>query len=250
MRTFGRGFVTPGLIIGSVLVLIFVEPDRGATILLGAVTGIMLIVAGTRLWYILPPLPIAAVALAYALWNDEVRRRRILSWLDPEHHKQDAGYQVWHSLVALGSGGWQGLGLGNGRQKLGFVPEHHTDFILSVIGEELGLIATLGVLVAFAVIVLCGVQIARRASDTFGFLLATGITFLIGLQAAINIGVVTSALPNKGLPLPFVSYGGSNLLLMMTCFGLLVSIARHAGSSGQRLSRSDLRDDLQTTAGS
>ena len=131
-------------------------------------------------------------------------------------------------MLALGAGGWMGLGLGNGRQKRGFVPEHHTDFILSIIGEELGLIATLLVVLAFLIIVVCGLYIAYRARDTFGLLLAVGITLLIGLQAAINIGVVTSALPNKGLPLPFISYGGSNLLAMLACVGLLLSVARRA----------------------
>jgi cell division protein FtsW len=137
-------------------------------------------------------------------------------------------------MIALGAGGWTGLGLGNGRQKLGFVPEHHTDFILSIIGEELGLIATLLVVAAFIVIVICALYIALKAPDTFGLLLGSGITFLIGFQAFINIGVVTSALPNKGLPLPFISYGGSNLLLMLTCTGLLLSIARHAPVSDGR----------------
>ena len=227
MRSFWRGLVVPALIIAAVLSLIFVEPDRGTTILLTTVGGMMLILAGTRLWFIAPPLVCGAVALSYCLWHDEVRRRRILSWLDPEDHKQDAGYQVWRSMVGIGSGGIDGVGLGNGRQKA-FVPEHHTDFIFSVVGEELGLIATLATVAAFVAVVICGVYIARRSRDTFGFLLASGITFLIGLQAAINIGVVTGALPNKGLPLPFISYGGSNLLLMLTCVGLLVSVARQA----------------------
>jgi len=145
-----------------------------------------------------------------------------------EQHKEGVGYQAYQAMVALGSGGWTGLGLGNGRQKLGFVPEHHTDFIFSIIGEELGLMATLLVVLAFVIIVICGIYIALNARDTFGFLLAAGITFLIGLQAAINIGVVTSALPCKGLPLPFISYGGSNLLMMLTGVGLLFNVARHA----------------------
>jgi cell division protein FtsW len=131
-------------------------------------------------------------------------------------------------MIALGSGGWTGLGLGNGRQKLGFVPEHHTDFIFSIIGEELGLVATLLVALAFVIIGICGIYIALHARDRFGMLLAAGITFLITLQAAINIGVVTSALPNKGLPLPFISYGGSNLMAMLTCVGILLSVARRA----------------------
>ena len=118
--------------------------------------------------------------------------------------------------------------MGNSRQKLGFIPEDHTDFILSVIGEELGVIATLLIVVAFITIVICGIYIAVNAPDTFGLLLGSGISFLIGMQAFINIGVVTSALPNKGLPLPFISYGGSNLLMMLVSVGVLLSIARQA----------------------
>jgi cell division protein FtsW len=120
------------------------------------------------------------------------------------------------------------LGLGNGRQKLGFVPEDHTDFIFSIIGEELGLVATMAVVLLFILLVICGVVIARRSCDAFGLLLGTGLTFMIGLQAFINIGVVTSVLPNKGMPLPFISYGGSNLVLMLVSVGLLVSISRYA----------------------
>jgi cell division protein FtsW len=144
-------------------------------------------------------------------------------------------------MIALGSGGWTGLGLGNGRQKLGFVPEHHTDFIFSIIGEELGLVATLLVALAFVVIACCGLYIALHARDRFGTLLAGGITLLISLQAAINIGVVTSALPNKGLPLPFISYGGSNLMAMLTAVGILLSVARQAAPL--KIAASDIVSD-------
>src|SRR5262249_40133569 len=157
-----------------------------------------------------------------SLLHDSMRTKRILSWIYLEENKSGVGYQAYQAMLALGAGGWTGVGLGDGRQKFGFVPEHHTDFILSMIGEELGLIATLLVVVAFIAIVICGLYIATRSPDTFGLLLASGITFLIGFQAAINIGVVTSALPNKGLPLPFISYGGSNLLIMLSSIGLLL----------------------------
>jgi cell division protein FtsW len=140
--------------------------------------------------------------------------------------------QAYQAMVALGSGGVSGVGLGDGRQKFGFVPEHHTDFIFSVIGEELGLIATLLVVLAFIAITVCGVYIAWNSTDTFGMLIASGITFLIGFQAIINIGVVTSALPNKGLSLPFISYGGSNLVVMLAGVGLLLNVARHAPLRG------------------
>ena len=208
--------------------LIFVEPDRGTTILLAAVSGSMLLLAGVQWKFIVPPIVLAAAGLTVSILHDPMRMKRIFSWLDVEANKDGVGYQAYQAKIALGSGGLYGLGLGNGRQKLGFVPEHHTDFIFSIIGEELGLIATLLVIVAFVILVLCGIYIALRASDTFGTLLAAGVTLLIGLQAAINIGVVTSALPNKGLPLPFISYGGSNLLAMLTCVGILFSVARRA----------------------
>jgi len=228
MADWKRGIVVPGLLIALVLGLVFVEPDRGTTVLLAAVSGAMLLVAGVRWKYIVPPVLVGAAGLALSLLHDPMRMRRIFSWWDLEQHKDGVGYQAYQAMIALGSGGWFGLGLGNGRQKLGFVPEDHTDFIFSIIGEELGLIATLLVLLAFVVIAICGIYIALRARDPFGSLLAIGITLLITLQAAINIGVVTSALPNKGLPLPFISYGGSNLLAMLTCVGLLFSVARRA----------------------
>jgi len=228
MGTFRRGLLIPGTCILVVLGLVFKEPDVGTTMLLASVAGGMLLVAGVRWRFILPPAIAGAVGLGIFLLNDPMRRERIFSWLYLEENKQGVGFQAYQAMLALGSGGWTGLGLGNGRQKLGWIPYHHTDFIFSIIGEELGLIATLLVIAGFVVIVLCGLYIALNASDTFGLLLGSGITFLIGLQAFINIGVVTSALPNKGLPLPFISYGGSNLLVMLTCVGILLSIARHA----------------------
>jgi cell division protein FtsW len=228
MHTALRGIVWPGLLICPMLGLIFVEPDRGTTILLAAVGGTMLLIAGVRWKYFVPPILLGFVGLAISILHDPMRRNRIFSWLDLEEHKSGVGYQAYQAMLALGAGGLSGLGLGNGRQKLGFVPENHTDFIFSIIGEELGLIATLLVVVAFVVIVICGIYIALNARDSFGFLLGSGITFLIGFQAFINIGVVTSALPNKGLPLPFISYGGSNLLAMLTCVGLLLSVARQS----------------------
>ena len=233
MGTFKNGLLIPGMVLGLFLGLIFIEPDWGATALLAAVCGLMLILAGTKIRYMALPVIGVMCAGGYLLSQNTVRLNRITSWLDPEGTKQGVGYQAWQSLIALGSGGTTGLGLGNGRQKLGFVPEHQTDFIFSVIGEELGLIATMAVVVGFVLFLVCGGFIAMRARDFFGFLLASGLTFLIGLQAFINIGVVTSMLPNKGLPLPFISRGGTNLVVMLFCVGVLLSIARFANQEGR-----------------
>jgi len=229
MPTFWKGLVFPGLIIVPVLALVFLEPDVGTTMLLATLGGVMLFVAGTRLRFLVPPIAIGVAGLIVFILHNPMRLRRIMAFLYPEQNREEVGYQTYQAMVAIGSGGLTGLGLGDGRQKLGSIPEHHTDFIFSVIGEELGLVATLFVVVAFLAMVVCGVYIALKARDNFGMLLASGVSLLMGLQAAINIGVVTGSLPNKGLSLPFISYGGSNLVVMLACVGLLINVARHAG---------------------
>jgi cell division protein FtsW len=240
MGTFKRGLLIPALLIGVVLALIVREPDVGNTLLLATVSGGVLLLGGLKLRYVLPPALAAVIAAGMFIYHANnaapgshlsMRSARVYSWLHLEETKQEKGMQAYQAMVALGSGGLFGKGLGDGRQKLGWIPEHHTDFIFSIIGEELGLIATLLVLAAFVTVVLCGIYIAYHASDTFGLLLGGGITFLIGLQAFINIGVVTSALPNKGLPLPFISYGPSNLMVMLLSIGCMLSIARQARPS-------------------
>ena len=228
MHTFKRGIVYPAALAGVILGLIFIEPDRGTTILLCAVTGTMLLIAGVQWKHVFIPTALGAAGLVASILHDPMRMGRIMAWRHPQDHLNGAALQAQQAMLGLGNGGWFGVGLGNGVRKFGWLPEIHTDFIFANIGEELGLIATLFVVVAFVVMAICGIYIAMHARDTFGFLLASGITFLISLQAAINIGVVTSALPNKGLPLPFISYGGSNLLAMLTCIGLLFSVARQA----------------------
>ena len=241
MPTFLRGLALPGLVIGCFLGLIFVEPDRGTTVLLAAVSVVMLLIAGAQWKFVIPPIITGAVLLGISLSVDEMRMARLEAWFDPEAAKNGAGFQTWLSLLALGSGGIEGLGLGNGRQKLGFLPLKESDFIFSIIGEELGLVACLAVVIVFMVLVIAGVFIAARARDNFGFLLGSGIVFLIGLQAFINIGVVTNTLPNKGLALPFISYGGTSLLMKLVCVGILISIARggHAESVSVGFHNSD-----------
>jgi cell division protein FtsW len=228
MHTFKRGMVLPGLLIIPLLGLVFVEPDRGTTILLAAVSGSMLLVAGVRWKHVLIPAAVGMAGLVVSILHDPMRMNRIFAWLHPQEHLNGAARQAHQAMIGIGAGGWMGVGLGDGMQKYGFLPEIQTDFIFANIGEELGLVATLLVILAFVVITICGIYIALNSRDTFGSLLALGITLLISLQAAINIGVVTSALPNKGLPLPFISYGGSNLLAMFAGIGILLSVARHA----------------------
>ena len=241
MHTLKKGVLFPGIFIGLTLGLIFIEPDVGNALLLASVSCVMLLIAGLKLKYFLPPVIAGLIAISAFIYHNPMRSERVYSWLHLEETKHDKGLQAYQAQLALGAGNWTGLGLGNGRQKLGWVPEHHTDFILAIIGEELGLIATLLICAAFVAIVGCGVFIAAHARDTFSTLLASGLTFLIGLQAMINIGVVTNALPNKGLPLPFISYGGSNLLAMLICVGLLLNVARHA-----RVAETSLPSDLET----
>jgi cell division protein FtsW len=232
MGTFWRGLVVPGVGIAVVLGLIFKEPDVGTTVLLAGVSALMLVIAGLKYRYVIGPGLAGLIGLSVFIAHDPVRSERIYAWLHPEETRLDKGMQAWQSMAALGNGGVNGIGLGEGRQKF-FLPEHHTDFIFAMIGEELGLVATLGVLTAFLVIMVCGVYIAWHASDTFGMLIASGITFLISMQVIINVGVVTGAFPNKGLALPFISYGGSNLVVMLTAVGLLISVARRAGAAEQ-----------------
>jgi len=242
MASWYRGVLIPAAGIGLFVGLIFKEPDVGNALVLASVCAIVLLLAGMRLWYFLPPVLVGVVAVGWFISHNQMRLERIHSWLHVEETKQDKGLQAYQAMVALGSGGWTGRGLGDSREKLGYLPEHQTDFIFAIIGEELGLGVTLGVVVAFLAIMICGLIIAWNSADTFGFLLGSGITFLIGLQAVINIGVVTSALPNKGLPLPFISRGGSNLFILLACVGLVLSIARHAPAA-ELIEESDEAED-------
>jgi cell division protein FtsW len=221
------GFLFPGLIAGAVIVLVFFEHDWGTAVLIGALTIAMLLIAGTSWGYILPAVIIGAELFALLLLHNPLRLARFLSFTDPERFQHGVGWQGWHSVLAIGSGGLHGTFFGRGINTI-YVPERETDFIFSLVGEELGFFGATAVVILFVAIVIAGMRIAWRITDPFGQLLASGITLLIGLQAFINIGVATSSLPNKGISLPFVSYGGSNLIVMLTAIGLLISVARRA----------------------
>jgi cell division protein FtsW len=220
------GFVIPLAIISVPAALVLGEVDLGTTALIAATTFVMMFVAGTNpLW--LGGLAGAALAgLILVATRISERMGRLSAFLHPQNYKDDAGLQQMQALIAWGSGGMDGLGLGNGRQKMLYLPYAHTDFIFPIIGEELGLRFSLLVVFLFAVIIVCGIMIALHARDRFGLLLGCGVVSLLALQAAVNIGVTTSLLPNKGLPLPFISYGGSNLAACLFGIGVLLNIYR------------------------
>jgi cell division protein FtsW len=220
------GFVLPLAIIGLLAVLVLGEVDLGTTALLGTSAFVVMFVAGANpLW--LGIISFAGIgALLVVATQISQRMGRLSAFLHPQSTKDDAGLQQMQALIAWGSGGMDGLGLGNGRQKMLYLPYAHTDFIFPIIGEELGLRFSLLVVFLFVVIIVCGIMIALHAKDRFGLLLGCGVVSLLALQAAVNIGVATSLLPNKGLPLPFISYGGSNLVACMFGVGLLLNIYR------------------------
>lgn len=222
--TIRRAFLPTALMLG----LVFVGPDFGTTMLLAAVAAAMLFIAGIRLRYLLTAGIAGAVGLTLAILHDEVRMTRIKAFLDPVKHAEKEAFQLLNALYAFVAGGPRGAGLGGSLQKHFFLPECHTDFILPIIGEELGLAASLGVWLMFVCFSVCGVIIAWKASDNFGRLLALGITLVLSVQAAINIAVVTGCMPTKGLALPFISYGGSSLIVSGLMIGVLISVARIA----------------------
>ena len=220
------GFLIPLAIISLPAGLILGEVDLGTTALLGTTAFVVMFVAGANpLWLgFISFVGLSAIAVVATQISE--RMGRLSAFLHPQNFKEDAGLQQMQALIAWGSGGMEGLGLGNGRQKMLYLPYAHTDFIFPIIGEELGLRFSLLVVFLFVVIIVCGILIALHAKDRFGLLLGCGVVSLLALQAAVNIGVTTSLLPNKGLPLPFISYGGSNLVTCLFGIGLLLNIYR------------------------
>ena len=234
---FWRGFALPLAVAGVIMALIVVEVDLGATALIGTTALAVAFVAGAGLRWLVPLVGAGVALLSVAAFHIEERMGRIIAFLDPEKYKLGEGLQQWQALLAFGAGGVDGLGLGNGRQKMLYLPYAHTDFIFPMIGEELGLRFTLLTVFCFLLILLAGVLIAMNSKDRFGMLLGFGITIIITLQAAVNIGVTTSLLPNKGMPLPFISYGGSNLAVSMALIGILINIHRQGRREPKRRAR-------------
>jgi cell division protein FtsW len=226
VKTFTVGFMPHLAVCGLMMGLLLKQPDLGSGIILGATTLVMLFIAGANLSYILLAV-LAAVPIAYhSVVSTAWRLRRLLAYLDPWQYRLDTGYQITESLISIGSGGIWGLGLGDGKQKLFYLPEAHSDFILSSIGEELGFVGVAGVLALYLIVLWRGVRAALRARDAFGAYFAAGLVTMFALQALVNAGVVLGALPAKGLTLPFVSYGGTSLIVSMFFAGIILNVSK------------------------
>jgi cell division protein FtsW len=224
IKDFYVGFLPHALVFGMFAALIIIQPDFGSVVILGAVFWIMLFAGGVRISHLMASLFLIIPIAYYLMVNAEYRTKRIMSFLNPWQYPADEGYQIIHSLMAFGTGGIWGTGIGKGYQKLFYLPEPHTDFIFSVIGEELGLLGVLTILGLYVLIFWRGISIARNSRDSFGSFVAIGLTTAIGLQVCVNTGVALGLLPTKGLTLPFLSYGGTSLLINMASIGILMNI--------------------------
>jgi cell division protein FtsW len=225
---FRRGFLPPVLVAAALAALVLVQPDLGSCLTLVALTFGLLYIAGSPVkhlaWVMAPALPL----LALAVWWAPYRVRRITAFLDPWADAQGSGFQIIQSWLALGNGGLVGQGIGGSRQKLFYLPEAHTDFIFAIIGEEFGFVGSMTIVALFAVLIWRGLRIGLRAPEPFGAYLALGITVLLATQTLVNLGAVTGLLPTKGLPLPFISFGGSALIMTMVSTGMLLNISQHS----------------------
>ena len=218
--------------IGLMTALVLRQPDLGTTLLLGAIGIGMLFVAGAPLRFLLPLGAAGMGMAAVAALSAPYRRARVLAFMDPWADPLSTGYHTIQSLIALGSGGWLGVGLGASRQKWMYIPNAHTDFIFAILGEEMGVVGTVAVLGMFALLAFLGMRAAQRAPDRFGMLMASGIVIWISVQALVNIGAVTAVLPVTGVPLPLLSFGGTSLVLSLTAMGILTNIAWQGANTG------------------
>jgi cell division protein FtsW len=226
----GYSMLPIALVVGVLIALILLEPDFGTSMSLALIAGVMVFAAGLSYLYLAVSAAMLIPLAAFIMLGAEYRRRRLLAFLHPWDDPQGAGFQLAQSLIAVGTGGLTGKGLMQGVQKLFYLPEPQSDFIYAVISEELGLIGASAVLICFCVITWRGLRVASRAPDTFGAFIALGLTTMISVQALVNISVVTGMLPTKGIPLPFVSAGGSSLLINLLGMGVLLNVSRHAAS--------------------
>ena len=226
IKSFLRGYLPPIIVLGFVLGLVLLEPDLGTAIAISVISMLILFVSGTRSIYIFATILASIPALYVLLFRVAYRRKRMMIFLNPWSDKRGAGFQIIQSFIALGSGGILGVGLGQSRQKLFYLPVSHTDFIFSIIGEELGFLGAAAVVILFILFVWEGMKITFRAEGKFEKILSMSLVSLIALEAVINIGVTAGVLPTKGLPLPFISYGGTSLMFHLVAVGLLLNIAK------------------------
>ncbi len=224
IEDFSVGFFPHAAIFALFAALIIIQPDFGTVVVIGMITWGMMFIAGVKLTHLICPAPIVLPAIYFLIAKSEYRMERILAFLNPWDDPYNAGYQITHSLKAFGSGGLTGKGIALGMQKMHYLPEPHTDFIFSIIGEELGLIGVITVLALYLVLLLKGIDIAKNSKNMFGAIMAAGLTIYIGIQVIINTGVALGLLPTKGLTLPFISYGGTSLIINMAAMGILMNI--------------------------
>ena len=233
LNKFWTGLVPYLAVLGVFSALMMLQPHFSGTVIIVGIGVILLFAAGAKMIHLLLLATPAVMGGAFLVATSEYRLKRVLSFMDPFKDKLGDGWQVIQSLYAIGSGGLFGLGLGRSRQKFLYIPEPQNDFIFSILCEELGFIGALITIILFAVLIWRGVRIAMAAPDLFGTLIATGITALIALEVIINIAVVTSSMPVTGMPLPFFSYGGTSLLVIMSCVGIMLNISRYSNSGGR-----------------
>ncbi len=226
-KTFKRGFLPVCLVLGLIVGLVIIE-DFGSAALIALLSFLILLIGGADWRFLVAPLPVAAAGFAAAILTSPMRRMRILAFLNPDQWAGSANYQASQSLIAIGSGGLFGKGLGMGVCKYGHLPEDTTDFIFSIIAEEMGLVGSIVIILLFIAFLVLGLLVIMQCKEPFGRLLATGIVLTVGVQAALNIGVVTVVLPTKGLPLPFVSAGGTSMLVSAAAVGVLLNIAANS----------------------
>lgn len=226
IKSFWRGFLPPVCILGTSALLILIQPDLGTTVALGIVVFLMLFIAGVRSTYLFGMLLASLPFLYLLIFSVPYRRMRIMAFLNPWVDPRGSGFQIIQSQIALGSGGLFGVGLGHSRQKLFYLPAAHTDFIFSIIGEELGLLGTLSVIILFVIFIRQVIKIIRNTQDKFGYFLSLGLASMICFKAIVNIGVSCGLFPTKGLPLPFISYGGSSFVFDIISVAIIMNIAR------------------------
>ncbi len=234
IKSFSVGFIPHAFIYFLFACLIILQPDFGTVVVLGMITWGMMFISGVKILHLLSPTPLLIPIVYFFVYKVPYRLERILAFLNPWDDPYNTGYQITHSLKAFGSGGIFGKGIGLGMQKMHYLPEPHTDFIFSIIGEELGLIGVLVILCLYLILLVKGMNIAKSSDNLFGTITASGLTIYVGVQVIINTGVALGLLPTKGLTLPFISYGGTSLVVNMAAMGILMNIGASSDDEQSR----------------